>query len=406
MHCSRLTWSPWFLGQWHLGIFRNESLPGARGFDHASGFIQGCESYWGHVAADCNHAQPPPPPELAAQGKNYDGYDWMEDGVVDTTANGTYSSFLIRDKAVAYLKSRAAARAAAPEEAQSPFYMYLPFQDVHAPLQAPWQYVNMYPNVSGDMKILMGMISALDDAIGSVIAALKESGEADNTIIFFHSDNGAPPNADKTKNGYTEQRNYPLRGWKTQIWEGGTRVLAFVNSPLLPKEVQGTVTDELYHVTDLLPTIVGLAGGSVSRNRPLDGHDVWESITTRSASPRTEMLYNINPLLGGQAGPPKAGLRHGDWKLLCEHYDSSTHQCEGTRYLFNITADPTESNEVSRHHGDVVKQLEARMATYSQGAAEPMQWTPPYQGASYYCASCPLGNVTQPYNAWRPWYSP
>ena len=74
------------------------------------------------------------------------------------------------------------------------------------------------------------------------------------------------------------------------VQEGGTRVAGFVSSPLLPAAVRGTVNHGNFHVTDWLPTIVGLAGASVARNRALDGHDIWTSLSTGGESPRTEML--------------------------------------------------------------------------------------------------------------------
>lgn len=110
-------------------------------------------------------------------------------------------------------------------------------------------------------------------------------------------------------------RNYPFRGHKALIWEGGTRVAGFISGDLLPASVKGTVSNVLFHVTDWLPTIVALAGGSTAKNLALDGHDQWGAITGKAEPPRTEMLYGINPADGGQAGAPKAALRMGDYKV-------------------------------------------------------------------------------------------
>ena len=141
-----------------------------------------------------------------------------------------------------------------------------------------------------------------------------------NTVIIFSSDNGAPPASDDVNHQVGQNpgwiaRNYPFRGHKALIWEGGTRVAGFVHSPLLPKSVQGTVSNALMHVTDWLPTIVNLAKGSTSRNLALDGKDQWATITGDAPDARTEMLYGINPTDGGQAGAPTAGLRMGDYKV-------------------------------------------------------------------------------------------
>ena len=88
------------------------------------------------------------------------------------------------------------------------------------------------------------------------------------------------------------------------------------------RQVRGTISNELFHVTDWLPTIARIAGVATTRNFQLDGHDIWDSLTTGSPSPRTEMLYNINPLCTvGQASPPKAGIRVGKFKLLSWCYN-------------------------------------------------------------------------------------
>ena len=92
------------------------------------------------------------------------------------------------------------------------------------------------------------------------------------------SDNGAPPATDDVnhqvgKNPGWIARNHPFRGYKTLIWEGGTRVAGFIHSAMLPASVRGTVSNVMMHVTDWLPTIVALAGGSTDRNLPLDGHN-------------------------------------------------------------------------------------------------------------------------------------
>ena len=103
------------------------------------------------------------------------------------------------------------------------------------------------------------------------------------------------------------------------------RVPGFVHSPLLPKAVRGTINHKLFHITDWLPTIVGLARGSTSRNKALDGHDIWAAITVvATPSPRQEILHNINPACGMGFVNPNAGIRVGDFKLLVDCFNTST----------------------------------------------------------------------------------
>jgi len=279
-----------------------------------------------------------------------------------------------------------------------PFFLYLPFQNVHEPFQVPQKYKDLYPKLRGAELTLCGMISCLDDMIGEIVKTLNDTTLMSNTVLIFTSDNGAPRSGEQNE----PYRNYPLRGYKTSLWEGGTKVPAFVYSPLLPKP--GITSNELFHVTDWLPTLVSLAGGSTTRNKPLDGFNIWPSITTGSPSPRTELLYNINPLCNaGQAGKPKAAVRVGQWKLLTECYNATSKAPEGIHYLFNLETDPFEKNNVAPNRPGIVQQLVEKLASYADGMVPPMQWVPPYQGPNYFCYNCPLGVPSEPYHAWRPW---
>ena len=201
---------------------------------------------------------------------------------------------------------------------------------VHDPYTVDERYRDMYDpeRFTEDERTLFGYITEMDDAVGAVAAALNASGRYSNSITIFSSDNGAPANPagalhkEGEAPGYIA-RNFPFRGSKAHVWEGGTRVPGFVHSPLLPATVRGTVSNALFHVTDWLPTIVAAAGGSTARNLPLDGIDIWSTLCSGGReSLRKEMLYGINPLglstdwfTGGLAGPPKAALRVGDFKV-------------------------------------------------------------------------------------------
>ena len=168
---------------------------------------------------------------------------------------------------------------------------------------------------------MFGYISEMDDCIGDVIGALKASKKWDNTLVIFSSDNGAP-NAKNVRN-----RNFPLRGFKTQIFEGGVKVPAIVSGGVVPERARGSESMKLYHVTDWLPTILNVAQQSTAgASTDGDGHNIFPSIVDDQVqSPRKELVYNLNPLCeAGQAGAPKAGIRmdiNGTaWKLLSYCY--------------------------------------------------------------------------------------
>jgi len=421
-------------GKWHLGMYKEAVTPWKRGFDHHAGYLQGCGSGWTHVAACC-HASATPTEDKdficphKSDGKDYRGYDWFTDGVPDVTANGTRTAELIRKHAVSFLNNR--------QNLSRPFFLYLPFQNIHGPYDAPLTYVDLYANrtdLSENEKVLFGYISEMDAVVGDVVATLHSTKEYENTLIIFSSDNGAPP-AEEVRG-----RNWPLRGFKSEIWEGGVKVPGFVSggSNVLPDQVRGTTSHALYHITDWLPTLLHVVGSDVKDTESkLDGMDVWDSISTGSPSPRTEMVYNINPLLnpsshhgGGGAGPPKAGMRaviNGtNFKLLTYCYSVAGHGGDGNYtgpvtpssfpprhwpkgfgsvMLFDLDNDPSETMDVSKRYTKVVDALLVRLSEYATMSVEPMQWVKPFQGKDYECAECPLreGSHGDPNVFWTPW---
>jgi arylsulfatase A-like enzyme len=125
----------------------------------------------------------------------------------------------------------------------------------------------------------------------------------------------------------------------------------------------------MVHITDWLPTIVGLCGGNTNRNKALDGYDAWAAITdTDTLSPRREILLNINPACGFGYVNPAAGVRVGDWKLLIGCFNTSTLAPNNMDEveLYNIADDPFEKSNVIKEKGNtaVVKELLARMVHY------------------------------------------
>eukprot|EP00658_Telonema_sp_P-2_P006088 TRINITY_DN12316_c0_g1_i2.p1 TRINITY_DN12316_c0_g1~~TRINITY_DN12316_c0_g1_i2.p1 ORF type:complete len:562 (-),score=99.42 TRINITY_DN12316_c0_g1_i2:379-2064(-) len=419
-------------GKWHLGMFKQSYTPIRRGFDEHMGYYQGCESKYTHVAACCTAGSPDHDNEYVCHDQmQYEGYDWFKSGVgqntslPDPTANQTSSAELIGDAAVEFLQRQS--------NGDRPWFLYLPFQNIHGPYTTTPEYRGLFNSseFSEGEKTIFGYIAEMDAAVGRVMNQLTSVPDMyQNTVIVFSSDNGAPnagPDVDHDhgKNPGWIARNYPFRGHKGLIWEGGTRVPGFVHSPLLPVSVKGTVSQELYHVTDWLPTLVGLAGGTTHRNLALDGHDIWNSLIEREQrSPRTEMLYNVNPIDGGQAGTPRAGLRVGDYKVLCWSYTvagiagaNTTGPCSPCPaakgydpelakgpVLYNLADDPGETTNLATRHPEVLKRMLARLAELADGSVEPQQWVPPYQGESYYCKDCPLHpNGTGVGEPWSPW---
>ncbi|TGQ03773.1 sulfatase, partial [Mesorhizobium sp. M2E.F.Ca.ET.219.01.1.1] len=131
---------------------------------------------------------------------------------------------------------------------------------------------------------------------------------------------------------------------KGTLYEGGTRSVAFMN---WPGKIKPGVFNGLMHVVDMLPTLAGLAGAKLDKNKPLDGMDMWPSISEGKPSPRTEIVYNVDPMTGA--------VREGDWKLV---WGASLPQ---KIELFNLAQDKSEATNLADKNPDKVKELQARI---------------------------------------------
>ena len=363
------------VGKWHNGFYKKECMPTYRGFDSYFGFLNGAEDYYAHYKTNGFPGLLP--------FKLWGGYDLRRNESVSTKEKGEYSTFLFAKEAQEIITNHNTA---------SPLFLYLAFQAVHGPLQVPDQYIQPYEGVIKDKnrRTYAGMVSAMDEAIGNVTNTLKETGLWDNTVLIFSTDNGGQV--------YAGGNNWPLRGWKGSLWEGGIRGVGFVNSPLLAKP--GRVSHEMIHVSDWFPTLVKLAGGDLNGTKPLDGFNVWETINTGEPSPRTEILHNIDPLKMhsdkqslGTHMCPRAALRVGDWKLLTgcpgpsswipppnysDDLNTNSHFNNETKklFLFNIAKDPEERQELSSQYPEKVKKLLTRLAEYNNTAV-PVRYPKP-----------------------------
>ncbi|XP_071954399.1 arylsulfatase I-like [Antedon mediterranea] len=354
-------YSTHMVGKWHLGFYENACMPTERGFDTFLGYLTGSEDYYSHDKSS--------------------GYDFRRNASVEWNYDGVYSTILYAEEAVDIISEH---------DPGEPMFLYIPFQAPHTPLSAPSNYTDPYTSTINDNDRLAyaGMVTCMDEAVGNIIEALKSNSDMyDNTVIIFSSDNGGDTGA----GGY----NWPLRGEKGSYFEGGIRAIGFVHSPLLDDDIKGTVNNELIHVSDWFPTIIeGIAGWNTNGTKTLDGVNQWNTIKSGSASGRTEILYNIDPMAvlskggkkwNGQSFDVKisAAIRSGDMKLITGDKgtdgwiappDASLTSVSGPAYsgqvawLYNITADPTEENDLAETEIDTVIALLDRLAVYEADA--------------------------------------
>ncbi|XP_033124052.1 arylsulfatase J-like [Anneissia japonica] len=383
-------YSTHMIGKWHLGFYEEACLPNNRGFDTYLGLLLG-------GGYQFSHSFPEPP-----------YYDFHRDLAAAKDYNGTYSTYAFTNEAIDIINN---------QDEDTPFFMYLSYQAPHAPLEVPEKYKDPYRSIfnNEDRLTYAGMVSCMDEGIGNVTAALKAKGIYDNTVIFFSSDNGATV----MEGG----NNWPLRGFKLTMFEGGMRALGFVHSPLLSDKVKGTVSNELYHVSDWFPTFVeGIAGWNTDGTKPLDGFNQWESIRDGTNSSRTELLHNIDPLWtvpGGRNWVVKdspfnvkinAALRQGDWKIITGDFglfgwyappDTNITSIPGHRiskqvtWLFNIKEDPLEMNDLSDEHPDILFSLLGKLQEYYLDSV-PVFYPDPQQDQADPCLN---GNDC----VWGPW---
>ncbi|KAK3740554.1 hypothetical protein QZH41_014955, partial [Actinostola sp. cb2023] len=262
-----------------------------------------------------------------------------------------------------------------------PMFLYLPFQNVHSPLEAPKEYIDKYSFISDKKRrIHAAKVDYVDKAIGNITKALKGTGLWDDTILIFSTDNGGI----HLYGGY----NWPLRGEKTTLWEGGVRGVAFVSGGRVPQK--GVVRKELLHVTDWYPTLIHLAGGSVYKENPIDGFDVWKTIANGDPSPRTEILHNIDIKPSDGSGTTVyegIALRMRDMKLMLK-FESIIDVA-----LYNISADPTEHVDLSRQLPDTVQLMKSRVQDYMKTLVPPLN--KPYDPKAY--------ETAKKNGAWSPW---
>jgi arylsulfatase A-like enzyme len=319
------------VGKWHLGHADRKYWPRQRGFDHQYGPLIGEIDYFTH--------------------EQHGVLDWYRDN--EPLKEKGYSTILIGSEAVKRVMEHDSAK---------PLYLYLAFNAPHTPYQAPQEYLDRYKDIEDpSRRAYAAMITAMDEQIGLVIEALGKKKMRDNTLIIFHSDNGGTRNPlfagelDMSKIKIPCD-NGPYRDGKGSLYEGGTRVGAIANWPNRIRA--GSKVDGLIHVVDMYPTLLGLAGGKVGKNKPLDGLNVWETITVGKPSPRTEIVYNVEPF--------RAGIREKDWKIVWRALLPSEIE------LYNLTEDPYEKKNLAVENPEKVGSFVRRANELAATMAKPM----------------------------------
>jgi len=316
-------------GKWHLGHFAPEYLPTKRGFDHQYGHYNGALDYFSHVRDG--------------------GFDWHRDD--RECRDEGYTTHLVAKEAVKFIESTAG---------KQQFFLYVPFNAVHAPHQAPERYIAPYSRLTGERRKYAGMLAAMDEAVGQIVAAIEKAGVRGDTLFIFSSDNGGPQPGVVTDNG-------KFRAGKGTLYEGGVRVCAFATWDGNLK-AGATVTEPL-HAVDLYPTLLTLIGAKTEQKLELDGKDAWATIAEGKQTPHADILLNTTPNNGA--------IRAGDWKLVVNRGGKDDPDNPVVRKgkdrveLFNLVEDPYEKANLASKQPERVKELHAKLDEYAKQSVPP-----------------------------------
>ncbi|XP_022663785.1 arylsulfatase B-like isoform X2 [Varroa destructor] len=285
-YLKKLGYSTHAVGKWHLGMFNDAYLPLQRGFDTFLGYTNGFIDYYNHK-------------HLTKKGVG--GIDFF-DGNTPRNVPG-YATDVFTNRSLEIIANQT--------EYSPPMFLYLahlaPHRATeHEPFQAPEATVKEfedYIHVRNRTKYA-AMVAELDRSVGRIVRALQDKGILKDTLIVFSSDNGGQNIGTLSNVG----SNWPLRGAKQTLFEGGTRVAAFTWSADLIKPRR--IEHGLMHLVDWLPTFVRYAGGDPASLGKLDGVDQWEMISKGAPSNRQEVIYNINYV------DQSAAIRDNRFKLI------------------------------------------------------------------------------------------
>merc|ERR1712137_687140 len=389
------------VGKWHLGAARWVNTPIGRGFDTYQGYLQGAVDYYTKEVGLGTLGSKIPFVTAASTGFDY----WVNKNAMWEESNSTghpghYETDLQKDELKKIIDAH---------NTSEPFFLYLAHQNIHEPLQMPPQpkysenCAHVLPSASGkDRHVLCAMANRMDDSIGDLEIYLKEKGMWNNTLIWVTTDNGGmlPPGVGGGKAG-SASSNFPLRSGKTSLFQGGVRGVCFVTGGVVPMMARGNVVNGLIQHLDIPTTLGALAGVNISDTA--DGFDMWGVVASGHESPRDEVPLNVDVgtlqrLLGAATGsccggslgvPSYSGLIQGNWKLISGWsgaYDgwstndpytlvapntsqSDIQKVDGKQvWLFDLSSDPRELNNLATTRKDVVRSLQSRLAELSDEA--------------------------------------
>lgn len=257
------------------------------------------------------------------------GHDFRDN--TEQCTSEEYSTYLYGNRSLQIMEDHVASNS------EHPFFLYFSSQAVHSPWSAPQDVVDSFAESidDEDRRTLAAVTTILDDTVGQIVEWMKsaESGYLwDETLFIVSSDNGGDATIGSS--------NFPLRGSKATLWEGGVKAAAFVTGGFLPNDQRGQKMDALMHVVDWYPTLCTLLGvdlEDLAEDQPLDGLNQLDNILNGFKDryhPRDRFVINITPsqkcgMTSGLCG----GVRWRNYKLVVGNDVWSSGTCWSDWYV-------------------------------------------------------------------------
>ncbi|XP_011689844.1 PREDICTED: arylsulfatase B-like isoform X1 [Wasmannia auropunctata] len=422
-YLRRLGYTTHLIGKWHVGYHTRNFGPTRRGFDTFFGYFTGFIQYFNHTLYE-------------SENLGYDLHRIVGDNHT-VEYRYDYMTDLISDEAESIISSH---------NTDKSLYLQLAHLAPHSSDAKEimevrnWKETNATLGYIKDLnrRKYASVVATMDKSVGRVVDALKRRDMLKNTIIIFMADNGAQTEGYLANYG----SNYPLRGLKLSLFEGGVRGAACVYSPLI--DHSSRVSTHLFHIADWLPTLYSAAGGNSSDLKQLDGIDQWSAIKRVKSAERRSILLNImqeeneaaimeryklvrdksdyqkhyNYYSGNNVSYPKYNVTNvltspaalaiasvsarvlnapkikelrREATIVCEDTTNSS-SCANRTCLFDIYKDPCEITDLSSKHPTVVERLNVFIDSYKSVLVKE--------------SNKPVDPAGLPYhfnNTWMPW---
>ncbi|MBW3624380.1 MAG: sulfatase-like hydrolase/transferase [Armatimonadetes bacterium] len=358
---KRLGYRTTMSGKWHLGL-REGSRPQDHGFDEWFGFLAGCVDYYSHIFYWDRKIDPL--------------HDLWENGK-EVYHNGEYLTELITKKAVEYLR-----RAAQDDR---PFFLYVPYNAPHYPMHAPKAYLDRFPDLPPDRRIMAAMLAAVDDGVGTVVDELERLGIRENTGIFFMSDNGPSRETRNWLDGradpYYGGSSGKLKGHKFSLYDGGIRVPGILSWP--ERIPAGQVLHAPCAAMDLFPMLLRAAGGDPTKYE-IDGRDLLPTLTEGAPSPHREIFWEMDD---------QTAVRRGRWKLVLNGRLVEGAPPEDRVHLSDLDTDMGERRNLRDDHPELTQELTTAAQDWRKKIEErwTKEWLPQARGTTTHPAGTDSG---------------